>query len=95
MRSFFLCDKFSRKGLRRDFMKILHTSDWHIGKRLADRERLPEQDAVLLQIADICKKEAVDLVLVAGDIFDTYVPSAEAEELFYRRIKVPQGKAKR
>ena len=93
MRSFFLCDKFSRKGLRRDFMKILHTSDWHIGKRLADRERLPEQDAVLLQIADICKKEAVDLVLVAGDIFDTYVPSAEAEELFYRRIKeIAQGR---
>lgn len=68
-------------------MKILHTSDWHIGKRLADRERLPEQDAVLCEIGAICEREGVDLLLVAGDIFDTYVPSAEAEELFYRRIK--------
>ncbi len=74
-------------------MKILHTSDWHIGKRLADRERLPEQDAVLLEIGAICEREGVDLLIVAGDIFDTYVPSAEAEELFYRRIKeMAQGR---
>ena len=47
-------------------MRILHTSDWHIGKRLSDRERLPEQAEALDEIAEICEKESVELVLVAG-----------------------------
>ena len=64
-------------------MNILHTSDWHIGKRLMDRERLPEQIAALDEIARICDERAVDLVLVAGDVFDTYMPSAEAEQAFF------------
>lgn len=68
-------------------MKILHTSDWHLGKRLMDRERLPEQAAVLDEIVDICDRHQVDLVLVAGDVYDTYLPSAEAEELFFRTVK--------
>ena len=68
-------------------MKILHTSDWHIGKRLLDRDRLQEQDDVLNEIENICEREGVELVLVAGDIFDTFVPSAEAEELFFRHMK--------
>lgn len=75
-------------------MKILHTSDWHIGKRLQDRERLNEQDAVLEEIEDICARENVSLVLVAGDVFDTFVPSAEAEELFFRHVKkLAKGRA--
>ena len=68
-------------------MKILHTSDWHIGKRLISRERLQEQAEVLDEIVEICDREGIELVLVAGDIFDTYTPSAEAEELFYEKIK--------
>ncbi|MBQ9713754.1 MAG: exonuclease subunit SbcD [Clostridia bacterium] len=68
-------------------MKILHTSDWHIGKRLMNRERLDEQSAVLDEIIDICERENVELVLIAGDVFDTYTPSAEAERLFYEKIK--------
>ena len=68
-------------------MRILHTSDWHIGKRLWNRDRLDEQSAVLDEIVGICEKERVELVLIAGDIFDTYTPSAEAEELFYSKIK--------
>ncbi|MGN0823154.1 MAG: exonuclease SbcCD subunit D [Candidatus Gallimonas sp.] len=68
-------------------MNILHTSDWHVGKRLADRERLPEQIAVLEEIAEICEREEVSLVLVAGDVFDTYLPSSEAEEVFFRAVK--------
>ena len=67
-------------------MNILHTSDWHIGKRLMDRERLPEQIAALDEIARICDERAVDLVLVAGDVFDTYMPSAEAEQAFFHAI---------
>lgn len=72
-------------------MRILHTSDWHIGKRLSDRERLPEQEEVLDEIAEICNQEKVELVLVAGDVFDTFTPPAEAEELFYSKIKKIAG----
>lgn len=72
-------------------MRILHTSDWHIGKRLSDRERLPEQAEALDEIAEICEKESVELVLVAGDVFDTFTPPAEAEELFYTKIKKIAG----
>ena len=72
-------------------MKILHTSDWHIGKRLCGRDRLDEQRAALEEIADICDAEKVDLVLVAGDVFDTFLPSAEAEDTFYRAVKKIAG----
>ncbi len=73
-------------------MKILHTSDWHIGKRLNKRERLDEQRDVLDELISVCEKEVVDLVLVAGDIFDTFLPSAEAEELFYEKVTELAGK---
>lgn len=69
------------------FMNILHTSDWHIGKRLMERDRLPEQIAALDEIAAICDAKQVDLVLVAGDVFDTFMPSADAEEVFFRAVK--------
>lgn len=68
-------------------MNILHTSDWHIGKRLMDRERLPEQTEALEELVCICERERVDVVLVAGDVFDTFMPSAEAEEVFFRAVK--------
>ena len=72
-------------------MKILHTSDWHIGKRLINRERLDEQTEVLDEIVEICDREGVELVIIAGDVFDTYTPSAEAERLFYSKIKLVAG----
>ena len=72
-------------------MKILHTSDWHIGKRLMGRERLDEQAEVLDEIIRICDDEEIELVLLAGDVFDTYTPSAEAEDLFYSKIKQVAG----
>lgn len=75
-------------------MKILHTSDWHVGKRLMDRERLPEQIAALDEIAELCEREAVSLVLVAGDVFDTYLPSSEAEEVFFRAVKKIAGETR-
>lgn len=68
-------------------MKILHTSDLHIGKKLMGRERFSEYRAIFSEIADVCEREKVELVLIAGDVFDTYTPSAEAEEIFYRGIK--------
>ena len=72
-------------------MNILHTSDWHIGKRLMDRERLPEQIAALDEIVRICETRDVDLVLVAGDVFDTFMPSADAEEVFFRAVRRMAG----
>ena len=68
-------------------MRIAHTSDWHIGKKLMNRDRGDEFKAVLDEIAEICKNEKSDLLLVAGDVFDTYTPSAEAEEIFYSSVK--------
>ena len=76
-------------------MRILHTSDWHVGKRLMGRERLQEQAEVLDEIVEICEREQIELVLIAGDIFDTYTPSAEAEELFYAKIKKWRERAAR
>lgn len=68
-------------------MKVLHTSDWHIGKKLMGRERYGEYRAVLSEICDIVEREKVELCLVAGDVYDTYTPSAEAEEIFFDGIK--------
>jgi len=70
---------------------VLHTSDWHIGKRLCERERLPEQKEALDELVRICDERNVSVVLVAGDIFDTFLPSAEAEEVFYRAVKKLAG----
>lgn len=73
-------------------MNILHTSDWHIGKRLMERERLPEQIQAFDELAVICEREHVELIIVAGDVFDTFMPSAEAEEVFFRAVKRLAGK---
>lgn len=75
-------------------MKLLHTSDWHLGKRLMEAERLGEQIDALDEIESICEREQVELVLVAGDIFDTYLPSAEAEEAFFAAVKKLAGKSR-
>lgn len=68
-------------------MKILHTADWHLGKRLEGIPRLEEQRAVLEEICEVADREGVDAVLVAGDLFDTFNPSSEAEELLYKTLK--------
>lgn len=68
-------------------MKILHTSDLHIGKKLMGRERYAEYRAVLFELCSICRERGAELMLIAGDVFDTYTPSAEAEEIFYSGVK--------
>lgn len=67
-------------------MRILHTSDWHLGKSLENINRMDEQEQFVDQLCDIAEQEKIDLVLVAGDVFDTYNPSSAAEELFYDAI---------
>lgn len=64
-------------------MEILHVSDLHIGKKLNGRSRLEEQREVLDELCAIADEQKTDLALIAGDVFDTSVPSAEAEELFF------------
>lgn len=68
-------------------MKILHTSDWHLGKKLEKFSRHEEQVEVLDEIADIANSQNIDLVLIAGDVFDSFNPPVESIELFYRTIK--------
>ncbi|MGI6073824.1 MAG: metallophosphoesterase family protein [Fermentimonas sp.] len=68
-------------------MKILHTSDWHLGKKLDDFPRIDEQRIVMKEICEIAEQEQVDAVIVAGDLFDTFNPPAEATELFYKTLK--------
>ena len=64
-------------------MKILHTADWHAGRSLHGVPRTTEIREVLQEIADLAKSEAVDLILVAGDLFDTRNPGADAEAAVY------------
>ena len=73
-------------------MRILHTSDWHLGKRLMERDRLSEQRDVLREILDVCEEKEVELILIAGDVFDSFLPSAEAEGLFFHAVKELAGK---
>src|SRR5665648_299320 len=76
-------------------MKLLHTSDWHLGKRLEDFSRIEEQQAVLLEICEIAEREQVNAVIVAGDLFDTFNPPTEAVDLFYRTLKRLANNGKR
>ncbi|MCA1760570.1 MAG: exonuclease SbcCD subunit D, partial [Bacteroidales bacterium] len=68
-------------------IKLLHTSDWHLGKRLDDFSRMEEQQAVLQEICEIAERDNADAVLVTGDLFDTFNPPTEAVDLFYKTLK--------
>jgi DNA repair protein SbcD/Mre11 len=67
-------------------MRILHTSDWHLGRTLEGRSRLPEQKEFIEALCGITEEENIHLVIIAGDVFDTYNPSAAAEELFFEAL---------
>ncbi|MFA5628032.1 MAG: exonuclease SbcCD subunit D C-terminal domain-containing protein [Thiohalomonadaceae bacterium] len=65
-------------------MKLLHTSDWHIGRSLYGRKRYEEFEAFLTWLAETIQQNEIDALLVAGDVFDTSAPSNRAQELYYR-----------
>ncbi|KXK58191.1 exonuclease sbcCD subunit D [Micromonospora rosaria] len=67
-------------------MKILHTSDWHVGKVLKGRSRAEEHKQVLAGIIDVARVERPDLVIVAGDLYDTAAPTPEATRLVTRAL---------
>jgi DNA repair protein SbcD/Mre11 len=76
-------------------IRILHTSDWHLGKRLERFSRHEEQIAIMDEIIGIAEQEKVDVVVVAGDLFDTFNPPAESLDLFYKSLKRLTGNGKR
>src|SRR3954449_8516169 len=67
-------------------MRILHTSDWHVGKVLKGRSRHEEHIRVLAQIVEIAREERPDLVIVAGDLYDSAAPAADSTRVVTRAL---------
>lgn len=63
-------------------MKFIHVSDLHLGKRVNEFSMLEDQKYILNELIEIIDAEQVDGVLIAGDVYDKSVPSAEAVQLF-------------
>ena len=76
-------------------MKILHTADWHLGKKLDHFSRLEEQKKVMNEICTIADVQNADVVIVAGDLFDTFNPPVEAVDLLYKTLKKLTNNGKR
>lgn len=64
-------------------MKILHTSDWHLGGRLHLQDRAEEQQKFLDWLTERLREERPDALVVAGDLFDTYTPSLVAQKMYF------------
>lgn len=64
-------------------MRLLHTSDWHLGQRLINQDRSLEHEAALDFILETIDRERVDVLVIAGDIFDTASPSSAAQTLYF------------
>lgn len=67
-------------------MKILHTSDWHLGHVLYNYDRTEEQAAMLLKMADIVREEKPDVFLLCGDVYHTSQPSAAVQTMFANAV---------
>lgn len=67
-------------------MKILHTSDWHLGKRVNDFPMLDDQKYILNEIVRVVKEEKPDVIIIAGDVYQTSTPAAEAVSLMNEYI---------
>jgi exonuclease SbcD len=73
-------------------MRLLHTSDWHLGRALYGRKRYAESEQFLDWLVEVVASEAIDLLVVAGDIFDSATPSNRALSLYYRFLcRLPQS----
>lgn len=68
-------------------IKLIHTSDWHLGKRLYRKERQSEHLLFLNWLEDFLKKEKVDVLLLAGDVFDSPTPPHESLRVYYDFLK--------
>ncbi|EHI98210.1 nuclease SbcCD, D subunit [Clostridium sp. DL-VIII] len=68
-------------------MRILHTGDWHLGKNLEGQSRMDEQEEFLKDFVNIVEENNIDLVMIAGDVYDNPNPPARAEKMFYDTLK--------
>ena len=73
-------------------MRILHTSDWHLGQHFMGKSRAPEHAAFLAWLLDQIESHKVDALIVAGDVFDTGAPPSYAREMYNRFIVDMQSK---
>ncbi len=62
-------------------MRLLHTSDWHVGKRIRGHSRADEHREVLAEMVAVADRESVDLIVVAGDLYETPAPTPESERI--------------
>lgn len=76
-------------------MRILHTSDWHLGKNLEGYSRMDEQEAFLNDFINIVENNNVDLIVIAGDVYDSPNPPARAEKMFYDTLKKLSSRGER
>lgn len=76
-------------------MKIIHTSDWHLGKMLDGFNGLSEQEEFLKEFEGIVRENNVDMVTIAGDIYDSVNPPARAEKMFYDAMENISERGKR
>lgn len=67
-------------------VKVLHTSDWHVGRKIGGRDRSSEHRVVLAEIVGLAEDNDVDVTIVAGDLFDTASPSPQAEAIVWRAL---------
>ncbi len=72
-------------------MRLLHTADWHLGKKLRGRSRLQEQQAALRQLGDAAIERAVDAMLIAGDVYESTMPPPEAEQVAFEFLARMSG----
>jgi exonuclease SbcD len=72
-------------------VRILHTSDWHVGKVLKGQPRVDDHLAAFAQLVDIARAERPDLVVVAGDLYDTATPSPDATRIVTRALSALRG----
>jgi exonuclease SbcD len=76
-----------RYRIQRLPLRIIHTSDWHLGQTLHQFDRSVEHQAFLDWLSDTLVSEQTDALLICGDIFDTANPSAAAQKQFYRFLQ--------
>ena len=72
-------------------MKILHTSDWHLGQSFFTKSRKPEHESFFNWLITVVKEQDIDAIIVAGDIFDTGTPPSYARELYHQFVGAIQG----
>ncbi len=74
-------------------MRLIHTSDWHLGHRFHGRRRHDEQGRFLDWLAGLIETRGIDALLAAGDVFDTAAPGSRAQSLYYRFLHRLAGSA--